>query len=204
MAPSKEVSDAVGAAPERPDYAALVKRAEQVRAVVATPSDKEAAAAELQRVEAQLAAQKETEGTAAAQARITGVKRACGSCLNEYGKRRDAVYAEYATLSKAIEALNQMAAQIRDLHAEAEALAERFDLPTPALANPRSPDADVDAPVLPHFWRFMPALAATEFDEHQLRERRTYAEVGGSDAYRIIAAAGGPKPWPALTVEQQA
>lgn len=124
--------------------------------------------------------------------------------MNEYGKRRDAVYAEYATLSKAIETLNQMAVQIRDLHAEVGALADRFDLPAPTLPNPRSPDAEVDAPVLPAFWRFRPVVVATEYDEHHLRERRSYTEVSGTDAFRIIEAAGGPKPWPPLTAEQQA
>jgi len=134
---------------------------------------------------------------------VVGVRRAVGSCENEYGKRRDAVYAAYAVVSKAIEALNQMAAQIRDLHAEANALADRFALPAPSLHNPRSPDAEVDAPVLPAFWRFRPTVVATEFDEHRMRERRTYTECSGSEAFRIIEAAGGPKPFPPLTAEQE-
>jgi len=218
MAPSKEVTDAVG---EAPSAAARLKakRAELQR----TEADLAAAerrydAAETVRLQATVAAlrsmiiqleahaavEREVEGKAAAIQRIKGLRSAVGSCLNDYGRRRDEVYVAYAAVGTAIEALNQMAAQIRDYHAEANALADRFDLPPVSLRNPRSPDAEMDAPAFPLFWRFAPSIAATEFDEHRMRERRTYAEVAESEAFRIIANAGGPKPFPPLTAEQEA
>jgi hypothetical protein len=44
---------------------------------------------------------------------------------------------------------------------------------------------------------------ATEQDEHGLRVRRTYQEVEGTEGYRIITVAGGPKAWPELTARQR-
>src|SRR5258706_279879 len=86
MAPSREHDDAVGEAPARPDYESLEREAEQLRATVTAKSAKEAAAERLAQIEVQLAARREIEGRAAAQARIVGVKRAVGGSLNEYGK----------------------------------------------------------------------------------------------------------------------
>jgi hypothetical protein len=204
MAPSREHDDAVGEGPERPDYAALELEAQQLRVTVMAKSDKDVAAERLAQIEAQLATRRETEGKAAARQRQKEIRSAVGGSLNEYGKARDEVYAAYDVVRKAIEKLNAMAVRIRDWHAEDSALADRFEVPASKLPNPRSPDAEMDGPALPLFWRFRPVLAAREFDEHGMRERRTYTEVGGSDAFRIIAAAGGPRPWPALTAEQQA
>jgi len=203
---SKEVQDAAGEAPERLDFAALELEARRLRVMVTAKSERDVAAERLAAIEALLATRRETEGRAAAKARIVGLRKdLTGGHGTEYEKEVAAVHAAYAALSTAIGVLNKRAAHIRDLHAEANALADRFDLPTPTLPNPRSPDAEVDLPpALPLFWRFAAVVTATEWDEHQLRERRTYTEVGGSAAGRIIAAAGGPKPWPALTPEQQA
>jgi hypothetical protein len=204
MAPSREHDDAVGEGPERPDYAALEREAAQLRGTVAAKSAKEAAAERLAQIEVQLAARRETEGKAAARQRQKEIRSAVGGSLNEYGKARDEVYAAYDVVRKAIEKLNAMAVRIRDWHAEDSALADRFEVPASRLPNPRSPDAEMDGPALPLFWRFRPVLAATEFDEHGMRERRTYTEVGGSEAFRIITDAGGPKPFQPLTPEQQA
>jgi len=197
---SREVNEAVGTAP---DYDELTRRATQLRAVVAQPSDKERAAQELATIEQQLATRREDEGRAAAQARLTGIRRGVGSLLNEYGENRRAVEAAIAAVRQSIVKLNARAAAITGLHDEAAALADRFGLPLPALARLLEPEAEIDR-TLPAFWqhRQIPHVAI-EQDEHHLRERRTYQEVDGSEGYRIIEAAG-LKPWPELTEEQRA
>jgi len=211
---SKEVAEAEGDAPERPGYDALAQRATQLRAVVDQPSAKEAAAQELARIEQQLATRREDDGRAAAQARLTGIRRGVGSLLNEYGRDRERLRRALrdgwegwtgppVSARDAIEGLNARADQIRGLHVEAAALCDRFALALPTLGLPREPEAEIDL-ALPACWRHEPARPAIETDGTVLkRERRTYQEVDGSDAYRIIVAAG-LQPWPALTPAQQA
>ncbi len=199
MAPSDEVTAAVGAAP---DYGALARKAEQLRQIVAQPSAKEAAAQELARIEQQLVRRREDEGVAAAKARLVGIRRAVGSLMNEYGEDRQGVRDAVVALRAAIETLNARAEQLGSLRAEAEALADRFGLELPKLVMPHEPEAEIDL-TLPPFWYRAPQRPAFEQDEHRLRERRTYQEVDGTEGHRIILAAG-LAPWPALTPEQQA
>src|SRR5438105_10882645 len=144
---SKEVDAAVGAAPARPDYDALARRATQLRAVVAQPSEREAAAAELAQIEAQLATRREDEGRAAAKERLRRIRSGVGSLLQEYGVDRERLrralrdgWQEWkdppVSARDAIEKLNARADAIRALHAEADALCDRFALPLPQLGMP--------------------------------------------------------------------
>jgi len=199
MAPS-EVNQVVG---ESQNYDELEREAKQLRQIVAAPSEKELAAEKLARIERQLGRRREDEGIAAAKARIVGVRRACGSLLNEYGKRRDAVQAAVAALAEHILSLNACAGQIRGLHREAAAIADRFGLPAPALQQPKEPEVEI-ALTLPPLWFHRPTPPPLiELDDTGLqRERRSYCEVEGSEGYRIIQSAG-LKPWPELTPAQR-
>jgi len=200
MAPSDEVNQAVG---ESPNYDELEREAKQLRQIVAARSEKEIAAEKLARIERQLAARRETEGTAAAKGRMVGIRRAVGSLMNEYGQDRKAVEAARAQLSEAIQTLNARAGQIRQLHAEDAALADRFGLDRTELPQPREPEAEINM-ALPKLWFGRPTPPPLiELDDTGLqRERRSYREVEGSEAYRIIQTAG-LKSWPELTQEQR-
>src|SRR5439155_15287527 len=106
-------------------------------------------------------------------------------------------------LGAAIETLNARAAQVRALHVESAALSDRFALDAATLPMPQEPEAEIDV-TLPSFWQRRPLRPAMEWDEHNLRERRTYQECDPtSEGYRIITRAG-LQPWPALTEEQAA
>src|SRR5437764_1223272 len=154
---SKEVESAVGAAPARPDYDALARRATQLRAVVAQPSEREAAAAELAQIEAQLAARREDEGRAAAKARLLGIQRGVGSLVQELGVDDERVRralregwegwdekknGKPVSAWDAIEKRNARAAAITGLHIEAAALCDRFALTPPTLGAPHELEVD--------------------------------------------------------------
>jgi hypothetical protein len=196
MTPSKEVADAIGEAPERPDYDALARRATELRALVAQPT---AAAAELAAIEQQLAARKETEAVAAAKQRVKKLPSAVGSLLDLYAKEFQAVRDEVVMLRAAIEAVNARREQIKSFHDENDALADRFSLAPAKLAMPLEP-GEIDT--LPPFWTHRVFVPPKEWDEHHLRERRTYTEIEGTEAYTIITAAG--LTWPPLTEAQRA
>src|SRR5882762_5621363 len=73
MSRSTEVAEAVGK-----EGATLEQRAERLRQVVATPSERDLAARELLEVEAQLAERTSAELTAEAEKRVLGIVRAFG------------------------------------------------------------------------------------------------------------------------------
>jgi len=96
------------------------------------------------------------------------------------------------------------------LKAEAGALAARFDLPAPDLPlhllglllgdaylrlSTRLTSAAQRAPAREEVPRY-------EEDEFEIRRRRSYQEVAGTEAFAIIMAAG-LAPWPPLTESQQ-
>lgn len=189
--------------PKQEQEAALEQRAAELRRIVEQPSPKEQAAAELAKVEAQLAGAREAEAREAAKARLVGIRRAFGSVaasLNGDEQRlRDAV----AVVGEAIERINSRFHQLMKLKAEAAALADRFEVASPALPVV-TPPALRDLTVTPRASLVGHVHARTKVErcEHGLRERRTYAEVQGTEGHAIIIGVG-PKAWPDLTEQQE-
>jgi nucleotide-binding universal stress UspA family protein len=201
MSPSKEVSDAAVVAP---DYDELEREAQQLRAMVKRPSEKELAAQRLAEIERQIAHRREADGVAAAKKRRTGIRRALGSHLNEYGTQRDDLHKAVAVVRDLIQQLNGTTAKIRLLHAEDDAVRHRFALDAVTLPQPANPEQEIDL-TLPSLWirRPVPPPSIEQDDVTGLRrERRSYRECEGTEGYAIIMAA--PREWPALTPEQQA
>lgn len=185
-----EVQQAVG-------EAELEARAAELRAQIAAPKP-ETPEQELARVERQIAEQRDAQGKAAAQERITNILRIAGSKRAQMDDETTRIKekGEYHRIT----VLNATWVGYRDLEIELAALCNRFGLPVPELP-----------PVLPPFLRniTLPVLAdhisrrpEVEYDEDGLRERRSYTECVGSPGYKIIQAAG-LVPWPELTAGQR-
>ena len=109
----------------------------------------------------------------------------------------------------AAERVNERYRSLARLKAEAEALADRFDLAVPAFPPVILPAlgegcAAGAMAVQVTFIDDAHIRPETERDEHGLRVRRTYKEIEAAEGYRIITAAGGPRPWPELTERQRA
>ncbi len=141
--------------------------------------------------------------------RMRGIARAYGSLRQELdddevrAKEQAAVYAETA------ETVNARYRSLNMLKAEAHALTDRLGVAAPTFSPvimPSLREGCREASLTVDGARFVDhhhVAPATEKCEHGLRTRRTYAEVGGTPGGAILKAAGGPKPWPALTAQQQ-
>lgn len=183
---------------------ALQDRAASLREILARPSEQEVAAAELGRIEAELAQQRETAAKAEAEKRVLGIKRGYGGMLTAYDADAERLRQAVVTLRETITTLNDRAGQLALLRAEADALADRFGLPKLTLPVPPEPDskgADLNVS-LPAFWHHRVRHPKTALCEHGLRERRTYMEVADTQAYEIITAAG-LRDFPPLTERQR-
>ncbi|MEX2179339.1 MAG: hypothetical protein WD801_11545 [Gemmatimonadaceae bacterium] len=181
----------------------LEQRAEELRRIVAQPSEKEVAAAELAAIEQQMSERQEDEARERAKQRLLGIRRAIGSVVASLEEDEARVRAAKAALEDAIRRFNDRFGQVNGLKAEAEALCHRFQLPTPALPKVTAPalrglETAPSVELVAHV-RTRPRV---EQCEHGLRERRTYAEVRGTEGHTIITAAG-LRPFPELTERQQ-
>jgi hypothetical protein len=182
---------------------ARAQRQAELRAVLAAPTAQQQAAAELQRLDAEEAAEREAIGRAAAAERLTGIARAYGSLVSEFDGDDERVRQAHEALCIAVARLNDRFRRCVGLRTEAEALSDRFALPAPTLPP-------VAVPIQRHLDLTPPALAAhgyvqllTEEDDTGLgRTRRTYGEIAGTEGFAIIAAAG-PPAWPPLTERQE-
>jgi EAL domain-containing protein (putative c-di-GMP-specific phosphodiesterase class I) len=154
-------------------------------------------------LELEVVAEREATGQQAATARLLRIKRAIGSVVSELDedeRRLDELLAE------AITRLNDRYDQATKLRAEALALSDRFDLPTPTLPDVVSPARRAIAVEVARALNKLRADAGTwqanEQCEHKMRTRRTYAEADGTPGAEIIAAAG-LKPFPELREDQR-
>ena len=130
MTPSPEVEAAVGEGPS------LEERAAALRATVNAPVE---AAAELVRVEAQIAAQSQAELTVAAERRLLGIVRAMGS-LAASSEQDDLRVLQLAQqYQKAMETLSERFNKMALLRHEAISITEGFGLTLPVLPSLRVP-----------------------------------------------------------------
>ncbi len=131
---------------------------------------------------------KDQEIVEAARDRLIGVKRAWGS-LNAQLREK------WARGNKGdFDGCMDIARKLAVLRGEADALCDRFGLPTPDLLLGVNDGALGLAARSP--WR------EVERDETGLLERRSYAEVRGTETDALIILAG-PRPWPELTHRQR-
>lgn len=159
-------------------------------------------------IEIELVGAREVEGVRAAKDRLLGIKRAFGSVQTSIDADVIRVTAAIAALEETIGTLNDRYNQTVTLRAEAAALADRFNVPKPALpivAPPASRDLAVSLIRLPNTLAAGSSshpYEAKEVCEHNLRERRTYVEATGTPGGDIIEAAG-LKAFPELTERQK-
>lgn len=188
---------------EKEEDTALQRRAAELRRIVDQPSEKESAAAELARIEQELAGAREAQAKKAAQSRLLGIRRAYGSVAASLDGDEQRLREAVAAVAEAVEKMNGRFHQLMKLKTEAAALGDRFGLAVPALPQV-TPPALRDVAVAPvvKLVGHVHARPKVERCEHGLRERRTYDEVKGTEAHTIIAEVG-PKPWPDLTDQQE-
>jgi hypothetical protein len=183
----------------------LEQKATALRQKLNAPTEKEIAAAELQKVEAQIAAEREATGKAAAHARLAAIRDSYTPLVRQLEQDGERLREAASAYRAAVEDANTHAQKLTTLRAEASALADRFELASPVLAAVRTPaECGTAVAMVAGLTLQAPADAGDiyEKDETGLRRRRTYREVGNTEASAIIVAAG-PKPWPELTPRQQ-
>lgn len=187
---------------EREHDAVLEQRAAELKQIVEQPSDRERAAAELAKIERELAGSREAKAKEAAQLRLLGIRRAYGSVASSLDGDEQRLREAVALVAEAVEKMNGRFHQLMKLKAEAAALGDRFGLAVPALPQV-TPPALRDVAVTPAVTLVghVHARPKVERCEHGLRERRNYHEVQGTEGHAIISEAG-LKPWPDLTDAQ--
>lgn len=143
----------------------------------------------------------EATGRKEAEERLLGIRRAYGSTVATYGEDEKRVEQAVAALSEAITTLNRRARKLEALSAEASSLSDRFGLTISKLTMP--PEPQNVASSLPTPWQYRVVRPSfEETTDGTRRTRRDYLEVSGSIGFAIIQAAGGPRPFRELTVEE--
>lgn len=150
-------------------------------------------------LETEFAGVLEETGRKEAEDRLRGIKRGAGSLRAEL-KEDDARVRE---LEKELNERNAerttRARKYDAFQAEANALSDRFELPRVKLESVAEPP-----PIqVPTPWQYHVVRPSFEACEHNLRQRRDYAEIGGSDGYGIIMKAG-LRPFRPLTQRESA
>ncbi len=203
MSSSAEVNNATGEAPTRSDVVqalndkrAALSAARERYATARTMRDEIAMSDETRLIDAlkeliplletEAAGLLEAKGRKDAEDRLLGIKRAAGSVRSEL-KEDDKRVSELETeLHEANAKRTARARKYESLQAETNALADRFDLPLLKLEIvPEPPPIKAPTP-----WEYRSVRPSFEACEHNLRQRRDYAEISGSDGYRIVSAAG--------------
>lgn len=222
---SREVNAAVGAEGKQSATALLAEKREALDgarerySIAKQTRDEEAMGEESRRIDAlrviigeletEAAGDQEADGVVAAEKRIVAISRASGSVAASLEDDEEKVAAAAEAYAATVRCLNERYRQLEGLAAESRALVDRFGVAgakIPTVTPPDGRDGVVAAVRLVAplaFAGYFSARPSFEEDEHGLRSRRTYEEVSGSEAYRIITSAG-LKPWPALTARQQA
>lgn len=158
----------------------------------------------IEKIGATLPQMREAEGRKAAEARLLGIRRAHGSLVAQHEDDLRRYSEAVAALHDAVARINERFKTLTLLRAEAGALADRFALPGPQLTA-ISPPAMRKLPMpVARFSDSGFVRPQSEMDEHRFFTRRTYREIVGSEGFKIIEAAGGPKAWPALSSKQRA
>jgi hypothetical protein len=226
--PSKEVRDATGEAPERKKAKSAVELLQEKRQSLvsvraryeaARTNRDEVAMADASRLiatltvilvelEQEAAGALEQEALQKAKERVLGISRAVGSVVASMVEDRERVLEAARTYAEAVNRLNERFVQYQGLVAEDVALRDRFGIAGAKISHVTSPNETASVVAAA---RVVEAVAyasdrisrpQTEQDEHKLRERRTYGEIGGTAAYTIIQSAG-LKPWRPLSEREQ-
>ena len=134
-----------------------------------------------------------------ASTRLTGIKRAYGSLLDQL--KDELAKADKADRPRCVE----LCRKIGTLSMEAEALHDRFEVPVPDFSEARQVCTNpigAGGQDRELFSALRGEFAALELCEFRLRQRRSYAEIGGTPAYEIITEAGLTE-FPPLNKNQQ-
>jgi len=150
---------------------------------------------------------RETEGLAAAAARVDAITAESGEVAAEYEAAAQELLQRAQDYVSAREAFIDTFNKDRQLRTEAAALGHRFDL---SIANSKPLPLPARHPVhkkLPFTEQYnWPAMShrreSTERDDTKMRERRNYSEAANTPGYEIIVAAG-LLPFPPLTQRQK-
>ena len=157
----------------------------------------------------QVAKDRELACTAEAATRMRGISRAFGSLRQELEEDVTKVQAQAAVYVEAVQSVNNRYKSLITLKAEASALSDRLGVPAPAFSPvvlPSLREGCREAAVVVDGARFVDhhhIAPATETCQYKLRTRRTYREINGTLGGKILKAAG-PRPWAALTPQQEA
>jgi hypothetical protein len=226
---SKEVNSAVGAAPARsvkPKTAVelLHEKSEELASAGRRYADAKAKRDHvgmadhlrvietlgvlIRELEQEVAAAREQDALQRAKERVTAVSRAVGSVVASTVEDRERVLEAARAFMDAVTRLNERFVQYQGLLAEDAALRDRFGIAgakIPRVTSPNETASVIAAARLVEAVTYATdriSRPQTEKDAHKLRERRTYGEIGGTQAYTIIQSAG-LKPWPQLSERQQ-
>jgi hypothetical protein len=221
MSPSEEVNSAVGSAPARSengkkiDVGQLLNEKREALSAArkgyanARAMRDEVAMGDFARLidalkdlipalETELAGVLEATGRKEAEDRLRGIKRGAGSLRAELKEDDARVRALEKELNERNAERTTRARKYDSFQAEASALSDRFELPAVKLDSVAEPP-----PIqVPTPWQYHVVRPSFEACEHNLRQRRDYAEIGGSDGYGIIMKAG-LRPFRPLTQRER-
>ena len=152
---------------------------------------------------------REAAGRAEAKKRMKGIARAFGSVRQEMDDAEPRLKEKALAFQAEADRFNGYYRSLACLKAEAAALGDRFGVAAPTFAPVVIPAMRAgcgEAVRIVDSVKFLDHAyvpVATERCEHNLRARRSYAEVANTPGGEIITAAGGPKPWPQLNAKQR-
>ena len=226
--PSKEVRDATGEAPERKKAKSAVELLQEKRQSLvsararyeaARTNRDEVAMADASRLigtltvilfelEQEAAGALEQDALQKAKERVVGISRAAGSIDATTVQDRERVLEAARAYAEAVSRLNERFVQYQGLVADDSALRDRFGIAgakIPRIIAPNENNRVIEAARTVEAVTYATdriSRPQTEQDEHKMRERRTYGEIGGTPAYAIIQSAG-LKPWRPLSEREQ-
>ena len=159
-------------------------------------------------LEQEVAGAREQDAIQRGKERVVAISRVVGSVVASTVDDRERVLEAARAYAEAVNRLNERFVRYQGLVAEDAALRDRFGIAGAKIPRVTSPDETASVVAAA---RVVEAVAyatdrisrpQTEKDEHGIRERRTYGEIGGTAAYTIIESVG-PKPWRPLTEREQ-
>jgi len=214
---SNEVDSAVGAGAERVDV--IAQLAEKKAALVAAEKDyttckemrdeeglaiagrlRDALKIIIADLETETAVVIEARGKKEAEQRMTEIKRAAGGLRAALAGYDKGILAQQKKTAEDNAARTAIARKYEMLEAEARALADRCELPTVRL-EPIIEPPPIEA-LSPWRYHLVPA-GLPDLCEHNLRKRRSYSEVAGTEGYAIIMRMG-LRPFRQLTESERA
>jgi hypothetical protein len=142
---------------------------------------------------------REAAGRKEAEHRLKKIPSAAGSHRAEYKKCDARVREAQEELNEANAERTSWARKYEALQAEANALADRFDLSPVKLEVIPEPERITS----PTPWQYRLVRPTFEQCEHNLRQRRDYSEISGSPGYAVIQTTG-LRPFRDLTAQEKA